>query len=106
MVVVIKTPEIDRRAVETFECELSSAVSSYRMDAAADAPLVLDLRQVSFMDSTGLRCLLDTDREVAATGGRLEVLVEGIPRRLLEVTGLLERFEPVPDVFDLREAAG
>ncbi|HYF46596.1 MAG TPA: STAS domain-containing protein [Acidimicrobiales bacterium] len=105
MVVVIKTPEIDRRAVEAFQCELANAVGAYRVDASPDVPLTLDLRHVAFMDSTGIRCLIDADRAVTAVGGRMELLVEGIPRRLLEVTGLLERFEPVPDVFDLREAA-
>jgi anti-anti-sigma factor len=103
MVVVIETPEVDRRAVETFENELERALAGYQLRRTDDRdPLVLDLRNVTFMDSTGLRCLIDTDRAVAACGGRLEVLAQGIPRRLLEVTGLLDRFEPVPDVIDLR----
>ena len=105
MVVVIKTPEVDRRAAAEFESELDEALTGYRRGDGEGDALVLDLRQVAFMDSTALRCLIDTERAVAADGGRLEVLAEGIPRRLLEVTGLLDRFEPLPDVIDLREEA-
>lgn len=51
--------------------------------------LVLDLTQVTFMDSTGLGLLVGTHKATSARGGGLRVVCEN-PRllRLLAVTGL------------------
>ena len=54
--------------------------------------LVLDLRQVRFMDSTGLRLVLEVDADARADGWSFSIL-RGSPtvQRLFEVTHLVER---------------
>jgi len=56
--------------------------------------VVLDLRDVAFIDSTGLRLLIRLDGR-ARGGGRGFAIVEGdgSVRRLLALTGLGARFE-------------
>ena len=60
--------------------------------------LVLDLREVTFLDSSGLRLLLRLDERQRTAGGRL-VLVKGGRRveRVFELTGAAERLEMVAD---------
>lgn len=57
----------------------------------------VDLAQVSFIDSSGLRALLLSQSAVTAGGGTLRVVeMSDSVRRLLEITGLTERFcQPV-----------
>ncbi len=60
--------------------------------------VALDLREVSFMDSTGLRHLLIAHERLLEYGARFVVLVDGGPvDRLLEITGLRS-------VIDVRSA--
>ena len=64
-----------------------------------EAPvLVLDLRRVEFIDSTGIRALIVAD-ERARTNGRRLVVVRGSQAvdRLFSVTQLDERLEIVDD---------
>jgi anti-sigma B factor antagonist len=78
--------------------ELDVATAS-RLEAALD-PLVdsgasliaLDLSEVSFLDSSGLRTIVRTATALEDAGGRL--VIDGVSpavSRVLEVTGLLER---------------
>src|SRR4051812_7850805 len=71
-----------------------------RAHAAAPAVLVLDLRGVTFFDSTGLQIVLDADVRSRAEERRLVVLVgEGEPRRVLELADVTDRLslrEPEP----------
>jgi len=64
---------------------------------ALDQPVVLDLRGLDFVDSSGLRGLLLLRRRVDEAGGRL-VLREPTPsvRRVLEVSGLDKVFSVEP----------
>jgi anti-sigma B factor antagonist len=50
---------------------------------------IIDLTDVAFCDSTGLRCLLGEAREARIAGGRLTVIAPpgGAVRRLLDLTG-------------------
>jgi anti-sigma B factor antagonist len=51
--------------------------------------LVLDLTAVTFIDSTGVRVLIQADRSCARSGSRLAVLAgDGPVRRLLELCKL------------------
>jgi anti-anti-sigma factor len=55
--------------------------------------VALDLRDVTFIDSTGLQALVRLD-DLARAGRRALAIVEGpAVRRLLELTGLGRRFE-------------
>ena len=55
--------------------------------------IVLDVRELTFIDSSGLALLLDTDRAARRSGVAFEV-VDGSPAfaRLLEVVGLQDHF--------------
>jgi anti-sigma B factor antagonist len=54
--------------------------------------VVLDLRSVTFMDSSGLHLVVDADAAARAAGWEL-LLIEGPPpiQRVFEITGLLDR---------------
>ena len=84
--------EVDLSQVET----LSAALE--RVEANAPDVLVIDLRGVSFMDSTGLRLLLGALRRAEPAGRRL-VIVRGQEqvRELFRVAGLADVFELVDD---------
>jgi anti-sigma B factor antagonist len=77
------------------ELDLASAAAlRARTDAARGRGLVIDLADVTFVDSSSLRELLHARAELESRGARL-VLV-GVPpnaRRLLEMTGTLELFD-------------
>jgi len=68
-------------------------------DNLLGGPVILDLSELGFCDSSGLRALLDLHRravehkaELRLAGVRIEV------RRVLEITGTLEYFELYPDL--------
>jgi anti-sigma B factor antagonist len=63
--------------------------------------LIVDLAEVSFIDSTGLGVLVGAMRNVRAGGGDLRLVVTQ-PQiiKLLELTGLDETFKVVPSASD------
>jgi anti-sigma B factor antagonist len=63
-----------------------------RAHAAAPARLVLDLRGVTFFDSTGLQIVLDAELRCREAGRELLVLAgQGEPRRVLELADVTDR---------------
>jgi anti-anti-sigma factor len=80
------------------EIDLSTAPDAERRIADAEengeVDIVVDLRAVTFMDSSGLRVLLTAHRR-AEENGRRFALVRGSEAvdRLLDVTGLADRIE-------------
>jgi anti-anti-sigma factor len=64
-----------------------------RAEDGAPPVLVLDLRQVSFFDSTGLQLVLDADVRAREEGRRFVVAVNGDsePRRILELAEVADR---------------
>jgi anti-anti-sigma factor len=79
------------------EVDLGTAgeLSDYLVDAMRQAGphLVLDLGDVSFMDSTGLKVLLATHKRVQLLGGHLALAAPGRSvRKVLAVTGLDQTF--------------
>src|SRR4051812_12215682 len=66
------------------------------------AVLVLDLRRLEFMDSTGLRTILGADARAREAGRRL-VVIQGDEniQRVFEVTRLYDRVEIVEDPGDV-----
>ncbi len=69
-----------------------------RIEQGAPATIVLDLRKLSFMDSTGLRVIVAADDRARGQARRL-VLVRGSDavQRVIEMTRLDERLEIVDD---------
>jgi anti-sigma B factor antagonist len=73
--------------------------------ATPPAFIVLDLSQLTFIDSTGLGVLVGAQRRARETGGevRLAGAAPGV-QRVLEVTGLDTVFGVFPSVDDARAA--
>jgi anti-sigma B factor antagonist len=70
-----------------------------KVEAASPATLVVDLSKLSFLDSTGLRCIVTADERARAEGRRI-VIVRGpdAVQRVFAITRLEERLEMVDDV--------
>lgn len=95
--VIALSGEVDMSAVGNVEAAISSIVPS-------EAELaVVDLRNVTFLDSSGLRVILRIDREQREAGKRL-VVVRGGRRvaRVLELTGAERQLEIVSDPAEIQ----
>lgn len=94
-VLEVELEAVDGTTVKEFKSQLAAA-------AAPGTRLVLDLRRVKFMDSSGLGALLSTLRALAASGGDLKLcgLTPGV-RVLFE----LVRVHRVFDVLETRDDA-
>jgi anti-anti-sigma factor len=70
-----------------------------RVEANAPATLVVDLSKLTFLDSTGLRCIVTADERARAEGRRI-VIVRGpdAVQRVFTITKLDDRLEMVDDV--------
>jgi stage II sporulation protein AA (anti-sigma F factor antagonist) len=84
--------ELDIASTPQFEESLEA------VEAGTPAVLVLDLRKVEFIDSTGLRAVISADERARAVGRRF-VIIRGTPavERVLSVTQLDQRLEIVDD---------
>jgi anti-sigma B factor antagonist len=84
--------ELDLSSVAKVQEELR------RIEADAPATLVVDLSKLTFLDSTGLRCIVTAD-ERARNEGRKIVIVRGpdAVQRVFAITRLEERLEIVDD---------
>ena len=89
---VVLIGELDIASSEGLENELAA------IEADSPETVVLDLRRVEFIDSTGLRALIAADQRARSEGRRLAV-VRGpnAVERLLAVTQLDQRLEIVDD---------
>ena len=89
---VVLVGELDIASCERLEKELAA------VEADSPETVVLDLRRVEFIDSTGLRALIAADERARSEGRRLAV-VRGpnAVERLLAVTQLDQRLEIVDD---------
>jgi anti-sigma B factor antagonist len=82
-VVVHVAGEVDVDGAARLRTALARAVGSGFVD------LVVDLREVAFIDSTGLGVLVDALRSVHRHGGRLEIVVHDARLvRLLRISSL------------------
>jgi anti-anti-sigma factor len=81
-VVIEASGELDLSVASAFEEELRKAL------ADGTSEVVLDLVQVTFMDSTGLRALIRVAQEARHTGARLSIRRGLSPavERLLDLT--------------------
>jgi len=66
----------------------------------AEPPLVVvDLSQLSFMDSSGIKCLVRAYAEGEAVGCRVVARnANGIVRRVLELAGVADLLSGAPDI--------
>jgi anti-sigma B factor antagonist len=97
MTVVVLTGDLDIAAEADAMAALTEAIGY-------GGVLVADLRELSFLDSTGVRVLLTADLRARKQGVRFGVARStGMVRRLLEVTRIEERFPVVDDPAELAE---
>ena len=84
--------EIDLSTIEDVESGVRTAIDGH------EGIVALDLREVSFLDSSGLRLLLRLHKELGDEGRRL-VVVQGPRRvaRVFELTGAEDQLEIVED---------
>ena len=102
----------DRRGTMTVVALLGELDIASEADATAaltaaigdGGVLVADLRELGFLDSTGVRVLLSADLQAKERGVRFGVArTDGMVRRLLEVTRIEQRFPVVDDPAELAE---
>ncbi len=55
--------------------------------------ILIDLREVTFFGSAGIRLLADLERECSRHGGRLTVLPSPPVRKALRLIGMIGRFD-------------
>jgi anti-sigma B factor antagonist len=99
--------ETETRVVVRGEVDVASANTLRRALTAAEEaegenPIVLDLTGVTFMDSSGLRALIEHVLISSADGDRLRICPSPEVAELLRVAGLTERLatislEELPD---------
>ena len=89
---VVLTGELDIDSTSSFEEQLAG------LEVDSPSILVLDLRRVEFVDSTGLRAVIAADERARSQDRRLAVVSgPNAVARLLEVTQLDQRLEIVDD---------
>lgn len=74
--------------------------SSSELEAALEradrnGPVIIDLRGLEFIDSTGLGLLVRTHQRLASAGGLVLIKGEGQVDRLLELTGIGDQLRVV-----------
>jgi anti-sigma B factor antagonist len=96
--VVAPTGELDLPGAAVLEAELERVEAEPRLGT-----VVLDLRGLGFMDSSGLRLVVMADMRLREAGRRL-VLVRGAEtvQRVFEITRIAERLEFVDDPGEAR----
>jgi anti-sigma B factor antagonist len=69
--------------------------------------VLIDLREVTFIDTSGVHVLLDADQRARAEGVRLAVVVEAGPvRELLRITATDQILTLAPDPDPQRSSSG
>jgi anti-sigma B factor antagonist len=73
-----------------------------RVEVDSPATLVVDLSKLTFLDSTGLRCIVTADERAREEGRRI-VIVRGpdAVQRVFAITRLDDRLEMVDDVSSI-----
>jgi anti-anti-sigma factor len=68
-----------------------------RVSTPALSLLRIDTSGLSFMDSSGLHCLIETERRCREHGTRLEVIPSRPVSRLLKIAGVADIFTGSPE---------
>jgi anti-sigma B factor antagonist len=88
----VSVEEVDRASVGVLDEQLAAALRDH-----TGGTLVVDLGAVRFLDSSGIRALIDADRTAARDGGRVNVVgATGVVRRALEVSGVWDHLAALP----------
>jgi anti-sigma B factor antagonist len=89
--------ELDLSTVGKVDDELQ------RWEGSDSGVVLLDLSKLTFLDSTGLRCVVRADERAREEGRRL-VVVKGpeAVQRVFEITRLQERLELVDDASSVQ----
>lgn len=92
------TGEIDLATVPDLESAIDSVYSTN------SHPLVIDLRESSFMDSTGLKALVMANRRFDENGRGFAIAVSGGPvSRLIDLSGVESSMKIVDSTEELDE---
>lgn len=92
--------EIDIATVK----ELEAAISRV-FDGSGSKNLAIDLRETSFMDSSGLKSIVMSDRRFREAHRRFAVAVNAGPiSRLIDLSGVDEALTIIEDLKDLTPA--
>lgn len=98
--VIVVSGELDLASAPVLEEELNRAADG------ADL-LIVDLRELEFIDSTGLGLLIKANRQAEAAGRRFAIVRgQSQVQRLLGVTGIEQRLTLVDAPEELLETAG
>jgi anti-anti-sigma factor len=93
VLVVVMTKEIDHHTAVDFREELREGLRRCEEASGPPPEMVVDFREVTFLDSTGIRELVLAGHALARQGGRLEIRgAHGVVLHCLEITGVLEHF--------------
>jgi anti-anti-sigma factor len=76
------------------DMQVESTLATWFQEVAAQHPgknLVVDLSEVSFLDSSGIRRLMDAHRDLAENGVKMTVTgAQGVVLTVLKVTGVYD----------------
>lgn len=99
-IVLVVSGEIDLVTAPTVERELLSAEESHVL-------IAIDLRNTSFLDSTGLHAIVAANLRLRERDGRLFIF-QGPPQvsRVFELTGLSDHLDVVRDEAELEQHRG
>ena len=92
----ISSRRLDRGILVAIEGDVDLATASIvedelRRAERSEALVVVDLRDISFMDSTGIRMLISADRRMREQGGLLQIThVPPQVHRLFELVGITD----------------
>jgi anti-sigma B factor antagonist len=77
--------------------QLQEELDAVRGVGHGGTTFVLDLGELTFIDSSGLRVLISAQKEIETAGGRLVLRrPSATAHRLLEITGLVDHLEVEP----------
>jgi anti-anti-sigma factor len=85
------------------EIDLATTPQVQKAVARYKSRVVLDLRKVEFIDSTGIRMLIQEKKRLVAAGSDLRLLVNPTVRRLVELTGVDEILQMDESLHPLEE---
>jgi anti-sigma B factor antagonist len=84
----------ETQVIVTGELDLATAPELERNLARRRGRIVVDLRTVDFMDTTGIRVLLSLKARLEQNGGHLRLLIASdLIRKLFDLSGVTDLFE-------------